>query len=342
MNYRLLSLSAVSLALLAALPVLADTMQGTPKCGGIGTRSEGWYQDEKLVRYEPCAECSAVCDKVGTKGEGWYDSCDGELIHWGSCAAYSPMVDFADVPTGHAYFSAIIDLKQRGIISGYSDGTFRPGNTINRAEFAKIVIGAAYGMEKTEECMKIADWVYPGVFKDVPADAWYVPFLCVARMEGAIGGYDDDTFRGNNTINYAEAAKILALTFQTPTPKPVAGTVWYKPYVDGLRLSSALPDSYVSADRMVTRGEMAIMISALIGPNEHDPDTIGQFTGAGCKIGGCSAQICVDDTSEDVVSTCEWREEYACYRTARCEKQASGKCGWTQTDEFVACLEEKQ
>lgn len=54
-----------------------------------------------------------------------------------------------------------------------------------------------------------------------------------------------------------------------------------------------------------------------------------------CVITGCSGQICSD---ESVITTCEYRAEYACYKTARCEQQASGKCGWTQTQQLQECL----
>lgn len=58
----------------------------------------------------------------------------------------------------------------------------------------------------------------------------------------------------------------------------------------------------------------------------------------GCVVGGCSSQLCVDASEGDIVNTCEWREEYACYRNATCERQASGQCGWTMTDDLNACL----
>jgi hypothetical protein len=61
---------------------------------------------------------------------------------------------------------------------------------------------------------------------------------------------------------------------------------------------------------------------------------------ATCYVGGCSSQLCSDDPG--VVSTCEYREEYACYRTAKCERQSSGMCGWTQTEELKMCLLEKR
>jgi Domain of unknown function (DUF6748) len=55
-----------------------------------------------------------------------------------------------------------------------------------------------------------------------------------------------------------------------------------------------------------------------------------------CYVGGCSHQLCGD--VEGVVSTCEWKSEYACYETATCERQIDGACGWTQTDDLQACL----
>lgn len=57
----------------------------------------------------------------------------------------------------------------------------------------------------------------------------------------------------------------------------------------------------------------------------------------GCFIGGCSSQICSDQP--DVVSTCEYRAEYGCYQSGRCERQTNGSCGWTQTAELTQCLQ---
>lgn len=55
-----------------------------------------------------------------------------------------------------------------------------------------------------------------------------------------------------------------------------------------------------------------------------------------CYVGGCSSQLCSDQP--DMVSTCEYRAEYACYQGATCERQPSGQCGWTQNAELKACL----
>lgn len=63
-----------------------------------------------------------------------------------------------------------------------------------------------------------------------------------------------------------------------------------------------------------------------------------QTSSKGCIKTGCSGQICAD---RDVITTCIYREEYACYQQARCERQSDGKCGFTRTPELAACLRRK-
>jgi eight-cysteine-cluster-containing protein len=57
-----------------------------------------------------------------------------------------------------------------------------------------------------------------------------------------------------------------------------------------------------------------------------------------CQVGGCSGQLCgvLDD---DLISTCEYLPEYACYgqQYTQCGCYA-GTCGWKQTEELAACL----
>ncbi len=60
-------------------------------------------------------------------------------------------------------------------------------------------------------------------------------------------------------------------------------------------------------------------------------------TGAGkCYVGGCSSQLCSD--KPDMMSDCMYREVYACYKTAVCERQTNGECGWTKNAKLEACI----
>jgi eight-cysteine-cluster-containing protein len=58
---------------------------------------------------------------------------------------------------------------------------------------------------------------------------------------------------------------------------------------------------------------------------------------AECVPGGCSGTVCAE-AGDEVVTTCEWREEYACYQEAECTRQPDGLCGWTMSAELEACL----
>lgn len=58
-----------------------------------------------------------------------------------------------------------------------------------------------------------------------------------------------------------------------------------------------------------------------------------------CVRSGCSGELCVPEGTE-MASACIYKEEYACYADATCERQTNGECGWTQTAELTMCLEE--
>jgi hypothetical protein len=65
------------------------------------------------------------------------------------------------------------------------------------------------------------------------------------------------------------------------------------------------------------------------------PYCIGNKVAAPCVVTGCSGQVCADSA---VITTCEYRSEYACYHSATCERDGVGKCGWAQTPALLACL----
>ncbi|HXK34959.1 MAG TPA: Gmad2 immunoglobulin-like domain-containing protein [Candidatus Paceibacterota bacterium] len=61
--------------------------------------------------------------------------------------------------------------------------------------------------------------------------------------------------------------------------------------------------------------------------------------GKPCFRTGCSGQVC---SLKEVITTCEFLPQYACYWTAACERQADGECGFTQTPELISCLLQNQ
>lgn len=72
-------------------------------------------------------------------------------------------------------------------------------------------------------------------------------------------------------------------------------------------------------------------------------DTSGEFsctTDADCTTSGCSSTVCQHVNVGPTFTTCEWKEEYACYQEANCGC-VNNNCAW-QDDDLDACIKEKQ
>ena len=186
-------------------------------------------------------------------GEAVYDgnSIDGcaciEGATWNGsqCVLDSCFSDTVD----HYYATAICYVKDNGIVQGYDDGTFRPDNYINRAEFMKIIMSASY------DSSLLTGSYY--CFDDIGAE-WYADYICPAFDMGIIDGYPDGTFHPEYLINLAEALKII---FEAAgvTISDTGGT-WYDPYINTANSIGLLNTINSDPGHLLTRGEMAELI----------------------------------------------------------------------------------
>ena len=175
---------------------------------------------------------------------------------------------FPDVVSNHANYDAIVYAQQERIVSGYPDGTYKPNNTINRAEFVKIIVGAQ-GLP-TDTPMGVTM-----TFPDVNIDRdWFFPYVISAHFSHLIDGYPDGTFKPNNTINFAEASKIIMRSFGFD--QPAIDSPWYAPFIVELGERHAIPTSVHSFDQLITRGEMAEIIYRLRAHIETKPSATYQ------------------------------------------------------------------
>jgi polyhydroxybutyrate depolymerase len=131
---------------------------------------------------------------------------------------------FPDMSTSwYLYREAVAALRDRGVLSGYPDGSFKPRETVNRAEFLKLVFNAKDPGDvvgATEEC-----------FSDVPKDAWFAPFVCAAKRRGIAKGYPDGSFKPEQEVNWAEAIALVSRAYGWDTEER-DGERWYEPFVD--------------------------------------------------------------------------------------------------------------
>jgi hypothetical protein len=189
-------------------------------------------------------------------------SSSSDALHGAASSSSRAPVYFSDVPRTHPAFSAITSLYIRGVIGGYSDGTFRPRNSINRAEFLKILVAGFQSDEVRGE---------KKCFKDVSSE-WFAEYVCAAKRLGWIDGYPDGTFKPSQQINRAEAMKILVTAFgmdvsaKHATPSDVRAGTWYRQYVArGVALGIVDVTTLFHPAENLTRADAAVWIDGAKG-----------------------------------------------------------------------------
>ncbi|ADI00555.1 N-acetylmuramoyl-L-alanine amidase [Salisediminibacterium selenitireducens] len=109
--------------------------------------------------------------------------------------------DFDDV-VNHSHFSGYIQaLYERGVISGFGDGTFRPKEELTRAQMAMMVANAFPQLSMGEEPIR---------FPDVGTGMNAYGAIQTLASEGITAGYPDGTFRPTNKMSRMEFALFMA------------------------------------------------------------------------------------------------------------------------------------
>ena len=106
---------------------------------------------------------------------------------------------FSDLGLAQWASESILYLADRGIISGYEDGTFKPQNTLLREEFVTMVVNAFLSDSQQGNIE----------FADVNEGAWYTPFISRAAASGIIAGISENEFGIGRTITREDMAVIL-------------------------------------------------------------------------------------------------------------------------------------
>ncbi len=103
--------------------------------------------------------------------------------------------NFRDV-SGHWAETFIERLVDRGSISGFPDGTFRPQNSLTRAEYAALIANSFDLPRK----VGAGTWL-----KDVQSNFWAINAIQKAAAMGFISGFPDGTFRPQNNLTRIQA-----------------------------------------------------------------------------------------------------------------------------------------
>lgn len=182
---------------------------------------------------------------------------------------------FSDVPQTHENYIAITYLNTENIISGYEDGTFRPAQTVNRAEALKILlVGNNAVIQDPAASQEVAadgattQVIAPASFSDVSPADWFAKYVGTAKSLGIVAGNPDGSFAPGRTVTRSEFIKMLLNMNGFNTEKwlnqqlfaDVPADAWYAPYMNyagqaGLIIKDE--NNNLSPGKELTRGEVA-------------------------------------------------------------------------------------
>ena len=126
------------------------------------------------------------------------------LLNGGANFGTSSATRFSDA-SDNWFSKAVNYVVAKGLISGYPDGTFKPNESITRAEFAQMISGYVKNEKKSTTD-----------FQDVK-DHWAKDAIDKLYGNKNVSGYPDGSFKPNAKITRAEAVTILNSVFDRNT-----------------------------------------------------------------------------------------------------------------------------
>ncbi|MFG1735571.1 Ig-like domain-containing protein [Paenibacillus sp. 843] len=178
-------------------------------------------------------------------------------------------ISFTDI-SGHWAEVSIKEAVRERIVTGYPDETFKPGNTVTRAEFSVMLMNALKSTDAGAELIFtdtawIGDWAKKAVSQAVQA--------------GIIRGYQDGSFRPNAKMTRAEMAAMIANALELSTEDiPTTSfsddkviPAWAKSSVEALKelgIVKGIGAGDFNPSAQTTRAEAVIVLMNMLGQSK--------------------------------------------------------------------------
>ena len=175
---------------------------------------------------------------------------------------------------GHWAQNTINKWVDKGDISGYPDGTFRPNNMITRAEFV-VLVNNAMGYTKS-------GYAY---FSDVPSHYWGKNAIQTGVAAGYISGDGNGIFRPNDPVTRQEAAAMISRILDLKQNESrayrytdsYAISNWAKGVVGAVSeagIMAGYPDGSFGPNKVLTRAEAVLALDKTMNykPGDKEED----------------------------------------------------------------------
>ena len=241
---------------------------------------------------------------------------------------------FWDVALGTTHAPTIMRVAEAEIAGGFSDGSFRPGVAVTRAQMATFV----------QRATGLAPGALPTPFPDVPSSVTHAAAISAVSAAQIAGGFPDGTYRPEQPVTRGQMATFLVRAASIPAatgPAPFTdvpadhvhavsiAAVHQAGIAAGVSATSYQPNA------PVTRGQMATFLARAFldaptapedagnGPDGDGPDGDGP-DGDG-PAGGTDLADLVAACAADDVEACD--ELYRASEPGTAQREFGDTCG---------------
>lgn len=193
-----------------------------------------------------------------------------------TCVFGAGTVQYSDV-SNHPFSTYILKYAEKGMVSGYPDGTFKPDNRITRAEVTALL--GKLNLYSVNSDSKS--------FVDVDAGDWYYEAVNHAVKTGVVKGYDGNVFKPQSNITRFEAISIISNfvrsenynVVQLPYSDKMDIPLWVNNAVRNLYAAGIIKEydgNQINGNEPISRGEIVAMLAKVMEKLNWDTSEVAK------------------------------------------------------------------
>ncbi len=183
---------------------------------------------------------------------------------------FSQSFAFSDVQNSF-HKPAIQELEAQELVSGYSDGSYRPRETISREEILKIIF------QLTQTPLDEAE---QNCFWDVTSAMWSQKYICTGNTLWIVKGFEDGSFKPFEKVTFLEALAFGSRAFKLEIPETTSGE-WFERYRDFIDEKDIFPKHSYTRDTFINRWQAAELLLAM---KKYTKDETLSRNSLGCSL----------------------------------------------------------
>ena len=184
--------------------------------------------------------------------------------------------EFVDIPQGFWAFDQVGACVAAGIVAGYDDGMYHPGNPVSRDQMAAYIARAIAGGDDN-----VPAYTGTPTFPDVSSTHWALRYVEYAVSQGVVGGYDDGGYHPNDPVDRGQMAVFVARAMAggdgnvpaytgSPSFPDVDSGFWAYEYIqyiadDKRNVTQGYTDGLYHPETVVSRDQMAVYVARAFG-----------------------------------------------------------------------------